>query len=83
MFTGPQSIIIHGGTFAQSTAPPTSKGFKILHANIATGAFHDSGERFDAPKCHPNTRKAVLAEIIQWIQLGLRAVTVMAGALAR
>ncbi|KAF8811852.1 hypothetical protein BYT27DRAFT_7088609, partial [Phlegmacium glaucopus] len=32
------------------------------------GAFHDSGERFDAPKCHPNTRKAVLADIMQWIQ---------------
>ncbi|KAF8815044.1 hypothetical protein BYT27DRAFT_7080994, partial [Phlegmacium glaucopus] len=32
------------------------------------GAFHDSGEHFDAPKCHPNTRKAALAEIMQWIQ---------------
>ncbi|KAF8801064.1 hypothetical protein BYT27DRAFT_7061205, partial [Phlegmacium glaucopus] len=30
---------------------------------------HDSGERFDAPKCHPNTCKAVLAEIIKWIQI--------------
>ncbi|KAF8809769.1 hypothetical protein BYT27DRAFT_7232197 [Phlegmacium glaucopus] len=69
MFTGPQSIIIQGGTFTQTTAPPISKGFDILHANIATGAFHDSGERFDAPKCHPNTRKAVLAEIMKWIQI--------------
>ncbi|KAF8815005.1 hypothetical protein BYT27DRAFT_7238561 [Phlegmacium glaucopus] len=71
MFTRVRNIIIQGGTFAQTsvtTAPPPSKGFKILHANIATGAFHDSGERFDAPKCHPNTRKAVLAEIMQWIQ---------------
>ena len=33
-----------------------STGFKILHANIATGAFHDSGERFNPPKNHPNTR---------------------------
>ncbi|KAF8809780.1 hypothetical protein BYT27DRAFT_7187660 [Phlegmacium glaucopus] len=49
MFTGPQleSIIIQGGTFVQTTAPPTSKGFEILLANVATGAFHDSGERFD------------------------------------
>ncbi|KAF8809775.1 hypothetical protein BYT27DRAFT_6516777 [Phlegmacium glaucopus] len=71
MFTRVRNFIIQGGTFAQTsltTAPPTSKGFKILHANIATGAFHDSGERFDAPKCHPNTRKAVLAETMQWIQ---------------
>ena len=25
-------------------------------------------ERFDPPKCHPNTRVAVLAENMQWIQ---------------
>ncbi|KAF8805135.1 hypothetical protein BYT27DRAFT_6667774 [Phlegmacium glaucopus] len=68
MFKRFRNTIIQGGTFVQTTAPPTSKGFKILHANTATGAFHDSGERFDAPKCHPNTRKAVLAEIMQWIQ---------------
>ena len=36
--------------------------------SFATGAFHDSGERFDPPKCHPNTRVAVLAEIMQWMQ---------------
>ncbi|KAF8815723.1 hypothetical protein BYT27DRAFT_7192458 [Phlegmacium glaucopus] len=68
MFTRLRNTIIQGGIFVQTSAPPTSEGFKILHANIATGAFHDSGERFDAPKCHPNTRKAVLAEIMQWIQ---------------
>ncbi|KAF8815014.1 hypothetical protein BYT27DRAFT_6854157 [Phlegmacium glaucopus] len=68
MFARPQNLNIQGGTFVQTTASPTSEGFKSLHANIATGAFHDSGERFGAPKCHPNTRKAVLAEIMQWIQ---------------
>lgn len=45
-----------------------STGFEILHANIATGAFHDFGERFDPPKCHPKTRVAVRAEIMQWIE---------------
>ncbi|KAF8810404.1 hypothetical protein BYT27DRAFT_7186632, partial [Phlegmacium glaucopus] len=69
MFTRLRNTIIHGGTFVQTTiAPPTSEGFKILYAHIATGAFHDSGERFDAPKCHPNTRKAILADIMQRIQ---------------
>ncbi|KAF8810496.1 hypothetical protein BYT27DRAFT_7186573 [Phlegmacium glaucopus] len=68
MFTRLRNTIIQGGIFVQTSAPPTSKGFKVLHENIAIGAFHDSGERFDAPKCHPNTRKAVLAEIMQWIQ---------------
>ena len=32
-----------------------STGFEILHVNIATGAFHDSGERFDPLKFHPKT----------------------------
>ena len=40
----------------------------MLHGNIAIGFFHDSGERFDAPKCHPNTRVAVIAEILKWIE---------------
>jgi hypothetical protein len=42
--------------------------FSNVHGNIATDAFHNSGERFDPPKCHPNTRVAVLAEIMQWIE---------------
>ncbi|KAF8811613.1 hypothetical protein BYT27DRAFT_7252592 [Phlegmacium glaucopus] len=68
MFPRLQNTIIQGGTFVQTIVPPTSEGFKILYANIATDAFHDSGERFDAPKCHPNTRKADLTEIMRWIQ---------------
>jgi hypothetical protein len=31
------------------------------------GAFHDSQEHFPPPKCHPDTRKAVLERILQWI----------------
>ncbi|PPR05796.1 hypothetical protein CVT26_010146 [Gymnopilus dilepis] len=34
----------------------------------ASGAFHNSAERFDAPKCHPQTRRAILREIIEWVQ---------------
>ena len=34
---------------------------------VATGAFHNSDEPYDAPKCHPNTRVAVLDEIMQWV----------------
>ncbi|KAF9473452.1 hypothetical protein BDN70DRAFT_789101, partial [Pholiota conissans] len=30
-------------------------------------AFHDAAERGDPPKCHPYTRVAILAEIMQWI----------------
>ncbi|KAF9014284.1 hypothetical protein BDQ17DRAFT_1217614, partial [Cyathus striatus] len=31
------------------------------------GALHNSGERYDAPKCHPGTREKILEEIISWI----------------
>ena len=39
-----------------------------LHQATATAAFHNSEERFDPPKCHPNTRLAVLSEIMKWIK---------------
>ena len=40
----------------------------ILHRATATAAFHNSKERFDPPKCHPNTRLAVLIAIMRWIK---------------
>ena len=40
---------------------------KVLHDNIAAGAIHNSKERHDYPKCHPDTRKAVLSDITSWI----------------
>ena len=39
-----------------------------LHRATATAAFHNSDERFDPPKCHPNTRLAVLTKIMRWIR---------------
>ena len=44
-----------------------ASGFKLLYDNIAAGAMHNSKERYDSPKCHPNTRKAVISDIINWI----------------
>jgi len=44
------------------------KSVEILHRETATAAFHNSDERFDPPKCHPNTRLAVLAKIMRWIK---------------
>ena len=39
----------------------------ILYRETAAAAFHNSKERFDPPKCHPNTRLAVLEKIMKWI----------------
>ena len=44
------------------------EGSDILHRATATNAFHNSYERFDPPKCHPNTRTAVLEKIMKWIK---------------
>ncbi|KAJ2929844.1 hypothetical protein H1R20_g7227, partial [Candolleomyces eurysporus] len=41
-----------------------------LEKHIAAGAMHDSAERCDAPKCHPETRIAVQDEIVSWILHG-------------
>ena len=44
-----------------------ASGLKLLYDNIAAGAMHNSKERYDSPKCHPDTRKAVLSDITSWI----------------
>jgi Mrp family chromosome partitioning ATPase len=37
-----------------------------LQEAVAHTAFHNAGERFDPPRCHPNTRVAVLDKIEKW-----------------
>jgi hypothetical protein len=41
---------------------------ELLHQHIAPGAFHNSDERYDPPKCHPHTRTAVLKKIMDWVK---------------
>ncbi len=38
-----------------------------LRNAVAPGAFHDSGERFPPPQCHPETRLEVTKRIMDWI----------------
>ncbi|PPQ90080.1 hypothetical protein CVT25_012145 [Psilocybe cyanescens] len=45
----------------------TIGGFERLQEHVTYGAFHDSGERFDPPKCHHNTRVAIIKRITDWI----------------
>ncbi|KAF9476833.1 hypothetical protein BDN70DRAFT_811586, partial [Pholiota conissans] len=44
-----------------------SPAFEKLQRASAPSALHDSSARFDPPKCHPNTRIAVLEYIMGWI----------------
>lgn len=39
-----------------------------MQDHIVPGAFHNSAERFDPPKCYPNTRKAIQANIEAWVK---------------
>ncbi|KAF8166852.1 hypothetical protein BJ912DRAFT_1001995 [Pholiota molesta] len=41
--------------------------FEKLQNASAPNAFHNSSVRFDPPKCHPNTRVAVLEYLMGWI----------------
>ncbi|KAJ2929005.1 hypothetical protein H1R20_g8086, partial [Candolleomyces eurysporus] len=50
-----------------NVAPPIGDPLNDLASRIAAGALHDSDERCDAPKCHPETRVAVQGEIYSWI----------------
>ncbi|KAF8801492.1 hypothetical protein BYT27DRAFT_7341968 [Phlegmacium glaucopus] len=71
-----KNILITGATFnaAQGDIHTHSyftserrKGMDLLTNSIAPGAFHNSSERYDPPKCHPSTRVAVLQHIMTWI----------------
>ncbi|KAF8801648.1 hypothetical protein BYT27DRAFT_7197867 [Phlegmacium glaucopus] len=67
MFPRISNLAIYGGVFNSQTNHSTSRGMDILLEWIECGAFHDSDELYDAPKCHPHTRVAVIADIMQWV----------------
>ena len=62
-----------GGQPGASQAPDhsystnTHTGYELLTKAIAASAFQYSEERFPPPKCHPNTLKAILRNIMSWI----------------
>ncbi|PPQ89614.1 hypothetical protein CVT25_012531 [Psilocybe cyanescens] len=72
MFENAQNTLISGGTFTTHTtaiAPSDGReGLSLIRDKIAVGAFHNSAERYDPPKCHPNTRGIVLNKIMEWVR---------------
>ncbi|KAF9552201.1 hypothetical protein CPC08DRAFT_754884 [Agrocybe pediades] len=62
------TIRIHNGQFTQvnNLSNTSSLSLQRLINAAAPNAFHDSKERFDAPKCYPNTRVAVLDHVMNW-----------------
>ncbi|PPQ85048.1 hypothetical protein CVT25_010270 [Psilocybe cyanescens] len=58
--------VITGGHYQQFNND--SKGaWDLLVKTASPAAFHNSGDRRDPPKCHSNTRVAVLKKIMDWI----------------
>ncbi|KAF4612360.1 hypothetical protein D9613_004608 [Agrocybe pediades] len=74
LLTLSHSIVV-GGTYTQHFVDQRQyirngeqTGYKRLLENVAPAALHDSGHVVDPPKCHPNTRVAILDTIINWAQ---------------
>ncbi|KDR73014.1 hypothetical protein GALMADRAFT_73198 [Galerina marginata CBS 339.88] len=65
MFEGAHDFIIQGGRFTVEQNGRT--GLQLLHQKMTHGATHDSAERYPPPRCHPDTRKAIVGEITDWI----------------
>ncbi|KAF8150923.1 hypothetical protein B0H34DRAFT_801828 [Crassisporium funariophilum] len=65
MLSNNANLMITGGTYTVITSGP--RGLDLLQHHITLGAVHDSGERFNPPRCHAETRVALLAEIMEWV----------------
>ncbi|PPQ85051.1 hypothetical protein CVT25_010273 [Psilocybe cyanescens] len=59
-------IVVTGGTYLQFINDSKGGWDRLVEA-ASPAAFHNSGDRHVPPKCHPNTRVAVLKKIMDWI----------------
>ncbi|RXW18960.1 hypothetical protein EST38_g6904 [Candolleomyces aberdarensis] len=72
----PQTVFFQQGSQAPIFNAPITGGvnhyasgidaLQTLYDHSATGAMHDSDERFPPPLCHPGTREAVVIRIKDW-----------------
>ncbi|RXW20126.1 hypothetical protein EST38_g5723 [Candolleomyces aberdarensis] len=60
----------HIDSFQVFNVHPSADPLNKLEGRVAVGAIHDSAERCDAPKCHPETRVALQGELYSWIVHG-------------
>ncbi|KAF4611551.1 hypothetical protein D9613_004493 [Agrocybe pediades] len=63
--------ILSGGNFTQhnqiyNVRKGERDGYARLAEHAAPNALHDSGHVVDPPKCHPNTRVAIIQTVIDW-----------------
>ncbi|TFK26630.1 hypothetical protein FA15DRAFT_273234 [Coprinopsis marcescibilis] len=71
-FQQAHDFLITGSTFNDYSTVNNSSGIGplvYLQQFVASGAAHDSHERFPPPQCHPATRERVLRVILAWAKL--------------
>ncbi|KAF8966764.1 hypothetical protein BDZ97DRAFT_1728766 [Flammula alnicola] len=71
MFTNSKELHINGGQFVVSSNKVevhSQNGLDLLLKRSTLAARLDSKERNDPARCHPNTRAAVIREIMDWIR---------------
>ncbi|KAF9004368.1 hypothetical protein BDQ17DRAFT_459050 [Cyathus striatus] len=63
------SFVAHDFYINQLFAVDGRGGTQLHHLadSACLGAGHQSKERFDVPKCHPETRIAILEDIMSWV----------------
>jgi len=64
-----QVVIVVRTPHRTSPLPHSSAaGADTLERRISPGAFHDSGRKYDPPKCQPRTRSAIIDTIMSWVK---------------
>ncbi|KAF8187523.1 hypothetical protein BJ912DRAFT_1059862 [Pholiota molesta] len=64
VITNPTLTYINGNGYF-NTSERNELG--LLRSKISVAALHNSGERYDAPRCHPGTRVAIQNDIMEWL----------------
>ncbi|KAJ2912964.1 hypothetical protein MD484_g7449, partial [Candolleomyces efflorescens] len=57
---------VYGGVNSFTISNNEGAILQYLKEHAATGAMHDSDQRFPPPLCHPGTREAVIHRIFDW-----------------
>ncbi|KAF5328165.1 hypothetical protein D9619_013458 [Psilocybe cf. subviscida] len=66
-FNGTPNFVAHEHKHYHGSGSETlDEGIRLLVARVVEGAMHNSGERFDAPTCHEETRIALQEDLLGW-----------------
>ncbi|KAF5328160.1 hypothetical protein D9619_013451 [Psilocybe cf. subviscida] len=66
-FHGTSHFVAHEHkNYHGSGSQALDEGIRLLVARVVEGAMHNSGERFDAPTCHEETRVALQEDLLGW-----------------